>query len=311
MGMEAGRQREALSRTLAKQMAAAGFAGMLADSIMYPMMTVKSRLMVQGAAVGSGNGAGSALFVYRGPLHAISSIAAQEGWRTLYKGYATVSQIAPAQALYMAAYQTAKRVLPGGHDNPLVHFTGGLVATLFQSLINVPVEVIRQRQMVQTGGKGAYKGSLNTVTTIYKQEGIVAFYRGFLLAQMVWGPYNATYFPLWEATKRLSVWYSGAESIEKLDLHWELASSFCSASFAAAITNPMDVIKTRLQVQGKSNVSNNTQYNGSADAARSIWRQEGWRGFTSGITSRMFWVAPSSMIMFTTFDQVMKRLSKT
>lgn len=64
-----------------------------------------------------------------------------------------------------------------------------------------------------------------------------------------------------------------------------------------------DVIKTRLQVQGK-----NKQYSGAWDAAKKIYSHEGARGFTSGITSRMLWVAPSATIMFTTYDQLMKRL---
>lgn len=68
---------------------------------------------------------------------------------------------------------------------------------------------------------------------------------------MVWGPYNALYFPLWEGTKRLSMWYSGAESISQLDMRWELGSSFCSAAIAAGLTNPMvskDPLPARLSL---------------------------------------------------------------
>ncbi|KAH6558844.1 hypothetical protein KP509_1Z042400 [Ceratopteris richardii] len=246
--------------------------------------------------------------MYRGPVHAIYTISAHEGWRTLYKGYATVSQIAPAQALYMASYQSAKRLLPGGENNPVVHFCGGVIATFVQSSVTVPVEVIRQRQMVQRSGGDSYKGSLHAASRIYKMEGIGALYRGFGLAQMVWGPYNAVYLPLWEASKQTAARYTGVDSVQKLELQWELLSSFFSASCAAAITNPMDVVKTRLQVQGKSNASNVTNYTSAMDAARSIYRKEGLKGFACGMTSRIFWIAPSSMIMFTCFDQLMKRL---
>lgn len=70
-----------------------------------------------------------------------------------------------------------------------------------------------------------------------------------------------------------------------------------------------DVVKTRLQVQGKSNVNSTTQYNGAWDAARTIYKHEGYKGFTKGMTSRMLWVAPSATIMFTTYDQLMKRMT--
>lgn len=287
---------------LRKQMLAGGLAGMLADGVVYPMMTVKSRLMVQGGASSSGT---AALYMYKGPLDAMFQIGTKEGLRTLYKGFSTVTQIAPTQAMYMATYQTSKRYLPGGPDNPLTQFGGGVLATLVQSSLMVPVEVIRQRQMIQTGGEGAYTGSVHAVKAIVAQEGIGALYRGFLLAQLVWGPYNAVYLPLWEANKRLCVRLSGAESVEKLGIQYELGSAFVSSAFAAGLTNPMDVIKTRLQVQGK-----NKQYSGAWDAAKKIYAHEGVKGLTSGITSRMLWVAPSATIMFTTYDQIMKRLNE-
>eukprot|EP00850_Spirogloea_muscicola_P009630 SM000054S18116 [mRNA] locus=s54:562759:563797:- [translate_table: standard] len=176
----------------------------------------------------------------------------------------------------------------------------------------VPLEVIRSRQMVQQSGEGAYTGSMHAARSILQHEGVGALYRGFMLAQMVWGPYNAIYLPLWEATKQAAVRCTGVKSKKDLKIQWELLSSLSSAAFAAGITNPMDVVKTRLQVQGKSNTSGGggTQYTGAWHCARSIWQQEGLRGFTTGMTSRMLWVGPSGMIMFTTFDQLMKRLTQ-
>ncbi len=97
------------------------------------------------------------------------------------------------------------------------------------------------------------------VRSIYQQEGIGAMYRGFLLAQMVWGPYNAVYLPLWEATKRACVWYSGAESVEKLSIHYELSSSFLSSAFAAGLTNPMVSLSPSLSLSLSSSFSSQHQ----------------------------------------------------
>lgn len=46
--------------------------------------------------------------------------------------------------------------IAGGPENPLVQFGGGVLATVVQSTVMVPVEVIRQRQMIQTAGEGSY-----------------------------------------------------------------------------------------------------------------------------------------------------------
>lgn len=72
-------------------------------------------MQVQGGA-GSGSGT-AALYMYKGPVDAIYTIGSKEGMRTLYKGFATVTQIGPAQALYMATYQTSKRYLPGTYTD--------------------------------------------------------------------------------------------------------------------------------------------------------------------------------------------------
>lgn len=53
--------------------------------------------------------------MYGGPLHAIQDIAAHEGWRTFYKGYATILLGVPSTALYMTTYQTIKSLVPGSN----------------------------------------------------------------------------------------------------------------------------------------------------------------------------------------------------
>lgn len=70
----------------------------------------------------------------------------------------------------------------------------------------------------------------------------------------------------------------------------------------------MDVVKTRLQVAGASNVSSSHAYKGAWHAATSIYKSEGWRGFMHGATGRVMWVAPSTMVMFTAYDNILKRL---
>jgi hypothetical protein len=89
---------------------------------------------------------------------------------------------------------------------------------------------------------------VHAVKTIVAHEGFGSLYRGFLLAQLVWGPYNAVYLPLWEANKRLCVRLSGAESVEKLGVQYELGSSFVSSAFAAGLTNPMVNILPQISV---------------------------------------------------------------
>ena len=49
-------------------------------------------------------------------------------------------------------------------------------------------------------------------------------------------------------------------------------------------------------------------FRGVAHAAQTIYAQDGLWGFARGVSGRVLWVAPSTMIMFTAYDNIVKRL---
>ena len=286
---------EKAAPSLGQEMLASGVGGCLADGLTYPMCTVKNRLQLGASRQGA--------VVYRGPLDALGVIIRTEGVGALFKGVSTVLPVLPAQALYMGGYQGFRRLAPGDPDSPAVQFAGGIVATLTQSIAMVPLEVVRQRQQVQTAADAAsgagYRGSLHAAATIARVEGPMALYRGFGITQAVWAPFNAVYLPLWEGIKRLGVTVTGCGDTASLPVRWELGASTMASAFAAAISNPADVVKTRLQVSGASNVAAPQAFDSAWQCARHVARTEGMQAFMRGATGRVLWVAPSTAIMFT------------
>lgn len=75
-------------------------------------------------------------------------------------------------------------------------------------------------------------------------------------------------------------------------------SGFVAGSIAAGVTTPLDVIKTRLQVQSKQATSNMHQfyYKNGIDAFFTILKQEGPSAFGKGMTARILWIAPGTAI---------------
>jgi hypothetical protein len=75
---------------------------------------------------------------------------------------------------------------------------------------------------------------------------------------------------------------------------------------AAMLSNPLDVVKTRLQVQNyHSKVATAgalPKYTTARSMARGIWREEGVWAFTRGISARVMYVAPVSAITFMTYE---------
>lgn len=73
----------------------------------------------------------------------------------------------------------------------------------------------------------------------------------------------------------------------------------------AAITTPMDVLKTRLMVQATG-----ARYANIADAAISIVREEGMQSLFQGLTPRLLWIALGGSIFFTALEGMEALLNK-
>ena len=67
--------------------------------------------------------------------------------------------------------------------------------------------------------------------------------------------------------------------------------------FAASVTYPPQVIKTRLQQR-----DGELKYKGVADCARKIWQFEGLNGFFRGVIPNAVRVAPNAAITFMVYE---------
>ena len=82
-----------------------------------------------------------------------------------------------------------------------------------------------------------------------------------------------------------------------------------SAGAAAALTTPLDVVKTKLQTQGQHCVSSIPvagvkRYRSVRGTIKSIMREEGWVGFTRGVLPRTLYFLPGSAIGWGTYEYI-------
>jgi solute carrier family 25 iron transporter 28/37 len=234
--------------TVMTQMFAGAVAGAIADCFTHPLSTVKTRLQCQGAMLKDGAGGSAGGVFYKGPISGMAFIARTEGFRSLYKGIGiVVAGAAPGQALYFAGYETVKRV---GGSHPVTNFLGGVTAQICGSLAWVPMDVVKERLQIEGQIKTVetYGGSMNALRQIVAKEGFMGLYRAYWLHQLTWAPFNGLYFTCFEATRN----YVRSNNIVPDGIPTNLISGMIAGMVASVSTSPIDLVKTRLQVQ-KSN----------------------------------------------------------
>lgn len=160
-------------------------------------------------------------------------------------------------------------------------------------ITRVPTEVIKQRAQA-----GQYPSSAAALRGILDQRGQFGwdgvlgtrgFYRGFGITIMREVPFTVIQFPLWEGLK---AWWLVRKNNNTLGVGQEEVpiSAAESAVFgsvsgagAAAVTTPLDVVKTRVML-AKKRVP-------AVEMFMYIWRNEGAETFLNGIGPRMVWIS--------------------
>jgi solute carrier family 25 folate transporter 32 len=141
---------------------------------------------------------------------------------------------------------------------------------------------IQRRLRTEDSHSLRYRGTLTSLATIYREEGLRGLYRGFQPTVIGYAPAWAIYFTCYNRGR--IEWKKHFPDAPK-DFGIIL-SAVSSGAIANAITNPIWVIRTRLQTQ--EHVNRKPEYFGTVDAARKIWKREGLLAFYKGMVPSMW-----------------------
>ena len=215
---------------------------------------------------------------------------------TLFQGLGvTLLFSVPGSALYFTSYEESKLLLTNfGISNFFtIHSLSAIAAEGVGSVMFVPMEVMKQK--LQVGSKT--QTTIGLAKRTWCDYGIRGFYKGYFLTLAVFIPYTVTYFVSYEQFKNLYCKMSGTKqkSVNQSGLPFYVYSSasLLSASIAGAVSNPMEVIKTRIQISSTLK---------SKQVALELYRQGGLGAFATGMTARVAWAAPSMAITITAFE---------
>ena len=86
----------------------------------------------------------------------------------------------------------------------------------------------------------------------------------------------------------------------------QIGSGGCAGFVEACIMHPMDLIKTRFQLQVKSAQNDTLYYTGIRDCMRKMYRSEGLAAFWKGILPPIVMETPKRAVKFFSFEQYKK-----
>lgn len=135
-----------------------------------------------------------------------------------------------------------------------------------------------------------YRSISQCARSLYRTEGLTAFYVSYPTTLCMTIPFTATQFMAYESLSKFM------NPQKDYDPFTHCMAGGLAGAFAAGITTPLDVIKTLLQTRGLSQEAEVRNVRGLFQAANIIKRQYGWSGFFRGLRPRIITTMPSTAI---------------
>lgn len=281
-------------------MMAGSVAGSVEHMAMFPVDTLKTRIQAN---------IGSSCKTPRITLRqSFGSIVKVEGLGGLYRGIAAMGLGAgPAHAVYFSVYEVCKKYLSsaGNPNNSTAHAAlSGVFATVASDAVMTPMDMVKQRLQLTNS---PYKRVGDCVKRVFLEEGVGAFYASYRTTVVMNAPFTAVHFATYEAAKKGLMELSppvgsdddGGDEKETLFVH--ATAGAAAGALAAALTTPLDVVKTQLQCQGVCGCERFSRCS-IRDVVEAVVRKDGAGGLMRGWIPRMLFHAPAAAICWSTYE---------
>lgn len=256
-------------------------AGTSTDLVFFPIDTIKTRLQAKGG------------FFING------------GYHNIYRGVGSaIVASAPGASLFFVTYDSMKiyskpfiKNLYGENSSEQLidtttHMFASTLGEIAACLIRVPAEVIKQK--TQTNLRHSSYETFKSLLKNENGEGIRRnLYRGWSTTIMREIPFTCLQFPLYEYLKK--EWRDIDQSERLVPWKGAICGSI-AGGIAAAMTTPLDFLKTRMMLSSKS-VSTSTLVN-------TILKEEGPLVFLSGIGPRTMWISAGGAIFLGVYESI-------
>ncbi|KNA12083.1 hypothetical protein SOVF_129140 [Spinacia oleracea] len=314
----------------------AAAASVISALIVNPLEVAKTRLQAQAAGVPYQNQCGPACSEsnkmlsnlrstchrehsqYKGTCDVFYKVTRQEGFSRLWRGTnASLALAIPTVGIYLPCYDMLRNFLEELSEqhasslSPYSPLVAGSAARMLACITCYPIELARTRMQAFTdtraGGKplGVWKTLLGIMSPVRSANQFqnLQSYRvlwtglGAQLARDV--PYSAICWGTLEPIRRRIISLTGDEMNAANVVGANFAGGLIAGTLAAAATCPLDVARTRRQIEKDParQIRMTTRH-----TLMEILRDGGWKGLFTGISPRVARAGPSVGIVVSSYE---------
>ena len=296
-----------------KDMLFGSLAGMAGKIIEYPFDTVKVRLQSQPEHLP---------LRYTGPVDCFRQSLRSDGILGLYRGIsAPMAGAAVETSCLFFSYriiQDAVRVgmgVEGQLSFPTLLLCGALSGSV-TSLVLTPIELVKCKMQVLESHEKKRHGPLKLVGSVFRQSGLLGFWRGQLGTLIRETGGSAAWFGSYEGVSDLFRRYHSPplssspsssaaakndDGVAPLPVHQQMMAGAVAGVCYNFTFYPADTIKSRMQTDDMAH-HHASEKRTFWDVGRLTWRQHGLKGLYRGCGITVARAAPSSAFIFSVYE---------
>ena len=236
---------------------------------------------------------------FTGTLDAFLKLARHEGFQSWWKGLSpTLLMAVPATVIYYTTYDQLKVRLgfrPGERNFKAPLLAGSIGRTIAVIAI-CPIELIRTKLQSRTGY--TYTELISVIRSAIAQNGVFSLWRGLIPMLFRDVPFSVLF---WVGYENIKIQLNNIFNPSYENLIPFMSGSL-AGGIAAAVTTPLDVVKTHMQVDIGEVKQVGLGAGSPINVMRNVMKIHGLQGLMVGLVPRCAKIIPACAIMITSYE---------
>ena len=229
-------------------------------------------------------------------VRVISSVVSQDSVRGLWRGLVpSLVRTVPGVGLYFSSMHQMKTSLCDGRPTALQSALIGSSARALAGSVMIPFTVIKTRFESRAFN---YSSTAHALSSILRTEGLRGLTRGLGPTLVRDVPFSGLYLMFYE---QLKTWVPEDVSRSQGSAAVHFSCGLMAGLLASLVTQPADVIKTRLQLSSGSGLR-------LTGAVLQIYRDRGLGGFTTGLVPRSLRRTLMAALAWTVYERMIRSI---